>query len=132
MCEAVAPKALIGVSVSAARDQPRAVRDRRAHIFVRFVLGFGEDLPDGVVSLDEALRPSRNAAARGAAAQVPRSSPSPRARGAPLRPVFRSEDELLAQGAMTVLALSLDSRDVILNPYPLTGPLDSLSGSCPG
>ncbi len=42
--------------------------------------------------------------------------------GAPLIPVYRSEDELLAQGAMTVLALSLDSRDVILNPYPLTGP----------
>jgi mycobactin salicyl-AMP ligase len=37
-------------------------------------------------------------------------------------PVYRSEEELLAQGAMTVVALSLDSHDVILNPYPLTRP----------
>ena len=29
----------------------------------------------------------------------------------------------MAQGAMTVLSLSLDTRDVILNPYPLTGPV---------
>jgi hypothetical protein len=29
---------------------------------------------------------------------------------------------------MTVLALSLDSRDVILNPYPLTARLDSRLG----
>ena len=37
--------------------------------------------------------------------------------------VARREEELLAQGAMTVLSLSLDAGDVILNPYPLTGPV---------
>ena len=35
--------------------------------------------------------------------------------------MFHTEDELLAQGAMTVLALSLTRHDVILNPYPLSG-----------
>jgi hypothetical protein len=52
--------------------------------------------------------------------------------GVPLLPVFHGEDELLAQGAMTVLALSLDRHDVILNPYPLSGATGSRSGSCPG
>ena len=40
----------------------------------------------------------------------------------PLLPALRSEEELLAQGAMTVLALALDRKDVILNAYPLTEP----------
>ncbi|MCW8955816.1 MAG: hypothetical protein OQL09_02955, partial [Gammaproteobacteria bacterium] len=40
--------------------------------------------------------------------------------GEPLVPLFRHEDEILAQGAMAVLALSLDRSDVILNAYPCT------------
>ncbi|ODR97568.1 hypothetical protein AUC71_03985 [Methyloceanibacter marginalis] len=36
-------------------------------------------------------------------------------------PLFRYEDGILAQGAMTVLSLSLDRSDVILNAYPFTG-----------
>ncbi len=51
--------------------------------------------------------------------------------GYPFLPVVRSEDELLAQGAMTVLALDLDTRDVILNPYPLTGPAGLSLGLMP-
>src|SRR6185312_12695905 len=43
--------------------------------------------------------------------------------GLPLVAIARREEELLAQGAMTVLSLALDSRDVILNPFPLTGPV---------
>jgi acyl-CoA synthetase (AMP-forming)/AMP-acid ligase II len=43
--------------------------------------------------------------------------------GLPLVAIARRVEELLAQGAMTVLSLALDSRDVILNPFPLTGPV---------
>ena len=51
--------------------------------------------------------------------------------GLPFLPVMRNEEELLAQGAMTVLALDLDTRDVILNPYPLTGPAGLSLGLAP-
>lgn len=124
VCEAIEPKALVGVSAFAgARPAEELCRVAAPHLFVRFVLGFGQDLPDGVASLDEAILPRPGTRPLQA---PPRKWPAlttftARA-GAPLIPVHRSEDELLAQGAMTVLALSLDSRDVILNPYPLTGP----------
>ena len=124
MCEAIEPKALIGVSsFGGARPAEELCRVAAPHLFVRFVLGFGQDLPDGVVSLDDALlarpgmRPLDAPLCKGPAL-ITFTARS----GTPLIPVYRSEDELLAQGAMTVLALSLDSRDVILNPYPLTGP----------
>jgi len=124
VCEAVAPKALLGVSHFAGESYAERLRDIAAtHLSVRFVLGFGPDLPDGVASLDEAIAAGRS---REPIEAPVRSSPAmitftARA-GAPLLAVFRGEDELLAQGAMTVLALSLDRSDVILNPYPLTGP----------
>jgi mycobactin salicyl-AMP ligase len=51
--------------------------------------------------------------------------------GVPMVPVFRGEDELLAQGALTVLALSRDRGDVILNPYPCTGPAGLSLGLTP-
>ncbi len=109
------------------RREPRRepVRIAAAHLSVRFVLGFGRDLPDGVVSLDEAIADGRGSAPP---IETPtREGPAlitftARA-GVPFLPVVRREDELLAQGAMTVLALDLDTRDVILNPYPLTGPV---------
>jgi mycobactin salicyl-AMP ligase len=124
VCDTVEPKAIIGVSHFAGESYAERLRDIAAtHLSVRFVLGFGPDLPDGVASLDEAieaagLREPMVAPARNGPAMITFTARA----GAPLLPVFRGEDELLAQGAMTVLALSLDSRDVILNPYPLTGP----------
>jgi acyl-CoA synthetase (AMP-forming)/AMP-acid ligase II len=124
VCELIEPKALIGVSAFAgARPAEELCRVAAPHLFVRFVLAFGQDLPDGVASLDEAILPRSGAPPVTA---PPRKGPAlitftARAE-APFVPVPRSEDELLAQGAMTVVALSLDSRDVILNPYPLTGP----------
>ncbi len=124
VCELIEPKALVGVSTFAgARPAEELCRVAAPHLFVRFVLAFGQDLPDGVASLDEAILPRSGAPP---VIAPPRKGPAlitftARAE-APFVPVPRSEDELLAQGAMTVVALSLDSRDVILNPYPLTGP----------
>ncbi len=124
-CDALSPKALLGGGATGFERQAETLCEIAAgQMSVRFVLGFGRDLPDGVTSLDEALE----AGLRGVTTPVEvRAFSGPAmvtftARAdAPLVPVFRSEDDLLAQGAMTVLTLALTSRDVILSPYPLTG-----------
>jgi acyl-CoA synthetase (AMP-forming)/AMP-acid ligase II len=132
VCDALEPQALIGVSHFAGESPAELLRDVAAtRLSVRFVLGFGPDLPDGVGSLDEVLDAPRDGDA------TPRRSAGPAlitftARpGAPLVPVFRYEDEILAQGAMAVLSLSLDRTDVILNAYPFTGPLGFALGLAP-
>ncbi|MGH6734527.1 MAG: class I adenylate-forming enzyme family protein [Methyloceanibacter sp.] len=134
VCDAIEPKALIGAAEFAGERSAEYLRDVAAtRLSVRFVLGFGRNLPDGIASLDDAI-----AAGRLARDQV-------RARthdghslitftaraGAPFIPVFRTEDEILAQGAMAVLALALDRGDTILNPYPFTGPVGLGLGLAP-
>lgn len=124
VCASGAPLALIGVASfegEARAGDLCAIAARE--LAVRFVLGFGGGLPDGVAPLDEVIA----AGALGAHAPVSRAGRGPalvtftaRA-GEPILPVFRTEEELLAQGAMTVMALGLDRSDVVLNPYPLTG-----------
>lgn len=132
VCDALEPQALIGVSSFADEALAEMLRDVAAtRLSVRFVLGFGPDLPDGVVSLDEAIRADRDGDF------VPRPLTGPAlvtftARAeAPLVPVFRQEDEILAQGAMAVLSLSLDRSDTILNAYPFTGPIGLGLGLAP-
>lgn len=134
VCDEIAPKALIGVSHCAGESHAEDLRAIAAsQLSVRFVLGFGPDLPDGVVSLDEVIETGR----KGSRLVEPRGGEGPllvtfTARpGLPFLPVMRNEEELLAQGAMTVLALDLDTRDVILNPYPLTGPAGLSLGLAP-
>jgi non-ribosomal peptide synthetase component E (peptide arylation enzyme) len=127
VCAEVAPKALIGVSSFVGEKRAETLCAVAAsQLSVRFVLGFGQDLPDGVASLDEVVAAGQTGRER-LMDSPPRLSPAmitftARA-GAPLVAIARREDELLAQGAMTVLSLSLDAGDVILNPYPLTGPV---------
>jgi mycobactin salicyl-AMP ligase len=133
-CEEVAPKVLIGVSRCGAENYAESLCAIAANqLSVRFVLGFGPDLPDGVASLDEVIEGAR----KGSRPVEPRRCDGPplvtftARRGLPLLPVLRNEDDLLAQGAMTVLALDLDTKDVILNPYPLTGPVGLSLGLMP-
>jgi hypothetical protein len=103
-----------------------------SQLSVRFVLGFGPELPDGVASLDDAL-PAGRSGPRYSGANVGRGpamiSFTARA-GLPLLPVIRREEELLAQGAMTVLALAFDRKDVILNSYSFTGIVGLSLGRC--
>jgi len=133
VCDAVEPKALIGTSQFADDLPAERLRDIAAtRLSVRFVLGFGRDLPDGVASLDAAMG---TGGSREVHAQVGHSGPSLitfTARvGERLVPLFRHEDEILAQGAMAVLSLSLDRSDVILNAYPMTGPIGLGLGLAP-
>lgn len=124
VCEDAAPLALIGVASCDGKARAEELcRIAARELAVRFVLGVGDGLPDGVAPLDEVIETGR----RGMHAPTSRAGSEPalvtftaRA-GEPLLPVSRTEDELLAQGAMTVMALGLDRGDVILNPYPLTG-----------
>ena len=133
-CDEIAPKALIGVSRCGGHSHAETLCAIAAsQLSVRFVLGFGPDLPDGVVPLDEVIDTGRSGprpveARRGESPPLVTFTSRP---GLPFLPVVRNEDELLAQGAMTVLALDLDTRDVILNPYPLTGPVGLALGLMP-
>jgi acyl-CoA synthetase (AMP-forming)/AMP-acid ligase II len=134
VCDEIAPKALIGISHCAGESHAEALCAIAANqLSVRFVLGFGPDLPDGVVPLDPVIdagrQGSRPVEARGG--QGPLLVTFTARPGLPFLPVLRNEEELLAQGAMTVLALDLDTRDVILNPYPLTGPVGLSLGLLP-
>ena len=132
VCDAVGPKALIGIGHFAGEQPAETLRDVAAtKLSVRFVLGFGEDLPDGVIPLDEAMAVETGGALT---PRVPRGASlitfTARADDA-LVPLLRYEDEVLAQGAMAVLSLSLDRSDTILNPYPLTGPVGLGLGLAP-
>jgi len=134
VCDALEPKALIGASHFAEETPVESLRDVAAtRLSVRFVLGFGRNLPDGVASLDDAIAAgrvsSRHAAARAHAG--PSLITFTARAGKPLVPLFRHEDEILAQGAMAVLSLSLDRSDVILNAYPFTGPIGFALGLSP-
>jgi acyl-CoA synthetase (AMP-forming)/AMP-acid ligase II len=134
VCEEIAPKALIGVS----RFDGKAYAERlcaiaAGQLSVRFVLGFGPDLPDGVASLDEVIEGARGPSRRieSPLHKSPAMVTFTARAGHPFLPLIHNEEELLAQGAMTVLALALDRSDVILNPYPLTGPTGLALGLMP-
>jgi mycobactin salicyl-AMP ligase len=134
VCDALKPKALIGVSHLAEETPAEVLRDVAAtRLSVRFVLGFGHDPPDGVAFLDDVVATGCLSGDK-TEARAP-SGPAlitftARA-GQPLLPLFRHEDEILAQGAMAALALLLDRSDVILNAYPFTGPVGFALGLAP-
>ena len=119
------PHALIGYGAFDGYSIAHGLREVAAkEMSVRFVLGFGPDLPDGVAPLHSVLDLKRGAVP----AMDARDLPGPalvtftaRAR-APIVPVVHTEDELLTHGMETVKALSLDRRDAILNPFPLSSP----------
>ena len=112
----------------------RSARWPRAQLSVRFVLGFGPTCP---TASPRSMRRCTGQHGPRAVEALPAADPpamitfTARA-GAPLRAGRRAaRKSLLAQGAMTVLALVLDTGDVILNPYPLTGPVGLSLGLMP-
>jgi acyl-CoA synthetase (AMP-forming)/AMP-acid ligase II len=132
-CAEVGPKALIGVSCFGDETPIETLAAvAAAQSSIRFVLGSGPHLPGNIASLDEAMNGNREPGAAEAPAMTGPALITFTARAtAPFIAVERSEEELLAQGAMTVLALDLDGSDVILNPYPLTGPAGLALGLMP-
>jgi non-ribosomal peptide synthetase component E (peptide arylation enzyme) len=116
------PKALLGVGQFSGGHMSEMLCDIAVtQLSIRYVLGFGDNLADGVTSLDEVLQATDHSPVP-TGAHVAHSLVTFTARvGAPLVPLFRDEDSLVAQGRMAALALSLQSYDVILNPYPLSG-----------
>ena len=119
------PQALLGAGAFEGHSIAHGLCDVAAkEMSVRFVLGFGPDLPDGVAPLDSLLDMTRHAVAPMQSGDL--TSPAlvtftARA-GAPFAPVVHTEDELLTLGSNGVEALSLDARDVLLNPFPFSSP----------
>ncbi len=135
VCDAIQPSALIGISEFAGDAPADLLRDVGAtRPSVRSVLSFGSSVPDGVVSLSEAILDGtmvREPVFPPQAKEGPARITFTARANAPLVPLYRNEDEILAQGAMAVLSLSLDRRDVILNAYPFTGPIGLGTGLAP-
>jgi mycobactin salicyl-AMP ligase len=132
-CAEIGPKALIGVSCFGDETPIEALAAvAAAQSSIRFVLGSGPHLPGGIASLDEAMNGNREPGTAEAPSMTGPALITFTARAsAPFIALERNEEELLAQGAMTVLALDLDGSDVILNPYPLTGPAGLTLGLMP-
>lgn len=134
VCDLLEPKALIGASHFAKGKPAEMLHDVAAtRPCVNVVLGYGLSLPDGVLSLDDVIGAGRLSHDKFVArTQTGPSLITFTARAnAPLVPLLRHEEEILAQGAMTVLALSLLRSDTILNASPLTGPIGLALGLAP-
>lgn len=138
VCDLLEPAALIGISAYAGERPAELMRDVAAtRLSVRFVMGFGTGLPDGVSSLDDAILDGSSIGFVPPAQFIPpihhgAALVTFTARAdAPLVPLFRRDDDLLLQGAMAVMALSLDRHDILLNAYPLTGPVGIAAGLAP-
>jgi mycobactin salicyl-AMP ligase len=116
------PKALLGVGQFAGGYMSEMLCDVAVtQLSIRYVLGFGDNLADGVASLDELLQANNPPPVQVAARETPSLVTFTARVGTPLAPLFREEDTLIAQGRMSAQALSLQSYDVLLNPYPLSG-----------
>lgn len=116
------PKALLGVGQFGGGHMSEMLCDIAVtQLSIRYVLGFGDNLADGVTSLDELLQTNDRPPVQVGPRETPSLVSFTARVGAPLSPLFRDEDMLIAQGRMSALALGLQSYDVLLSPYPLSG-----------
>jgi acyl-CoA synthetase (AMP-forming)/AMP-acid ligase II len=117
------PQALLGAGSFDGFSIAHGLREVAAkEMSVRFVLGFGADLPDGVAPLDALLDVKRSVVAPAEPRDLPGAALvtfTARA-GAAFVPVAYTEDELLAHGMSAAKALSLDRGETILNPFPIS------------
>ncbi len=117
------PQALLGAGTFDGFAIAHGLREVAAkEMSVRFVLGFGPDLPDGVAPLDALLDLKRSVVRPVEPRDLPGAALvtfTARA-GAAFVPVAYTEDELLAHGMSAAKALSLDRSEVILNPFPIS------------
>ncbi len=126
-CATISPAALIGAGRSFEGSVTETLRETAAmHFCVRLVAGFGPGLADGVADLDAVLSgqdhedTETDASAAGHSSYAPALFTFTARAGHPLLPVPFSCETLLAQGAMSVLALGLNADDRILNAFPLS------------
>ena len=121
------PRALITCTQMDGFDCATLARDAAADLMsVRFVLGFGEDLPDGVMALDDVFAeggdvftPDLLTHAHGAndiatICWAGNAAPAPTA-------VARSHNQWIAAGLLVMLEAGLCREATLLNPYPMSG-----------
>ncbi len=122
----IAPRALITAGRIFDHEHADMMRNIAAELItVRFVLGFGHDLPDGVMSLDASLSdtaPETNSTfaneeidANSLAILTWSAGNSDREHTIP-----RSHNQWISAGLMLMLESKLQPNSNILNPYPLT------------
>jgi len=136
-CATLSPAALIGAGRTADGTVTEMLREAAGmHFCVRLVAGFGPEVPDGVADLDTLL--SSQEPVRSDEADVPEHQSHAPAlftftarAGHPLLPIPMSAETLLAQGAMSVLALGLNADDRILNAFPFSGAVGLALGLMP-
>ncbi len=98
------PKALLGVGQFAGGYMSEMLCDVAVtQLSIRYVLGFGDNLADGVTSLDELLQATDRPPVQAGPRETPSLVSFTARVGAPLAPLFRDEDTLIAQGRMTAL-----------------------------
>jgi len=132
----ISPKALITQKVKGDIDFPDLMRETAAQVMsVRHVLAFGDDLPDGVVPIDEAIRFAQENAdpnqeiidhsdkitANDVAVITWNGVESPDLMAMP-----RSHNHLISAGLTVLLEASLESESSILCPFSLSS-LSALS-----
>ncbi|MFD0987400.1 AMP-binding protein [Methyloligella solikamskensis] len=123
-CATLNPAALIGGGNKDDGPVTEMLRETAAmHFCVRLVAGFGPNVPDGIADLDQVLSEQRSdeAAVHEHHSFAPALITFTARPGHSLLPIPHSCETLLAQGAMTVLALGLNADDRILNAFPLSG-----------
>lgn len=122
----IAPRAIITMSTPQF-DHVEMMRNAAFDLMtIRFVLGFGPDLPDGVIPLNGIFHENSQDLPQGydpatldlSANDIALITWAGGDCPAPC-PVPRSHNQLLAAGRMAQLEAGIADRSVILNPYPL-------------
>lgn len=115
--------------IGEARPAETACRVAAAYFGLRFVAGFGPNLPDGVISLDQAILDHRSDAA---ASGVVSSGIVTFAGGEPAEPVLRDGDALSAATALHLVAARIEPGERIVSllpPSDLRGIVTGLSAA---
>ncbi len=97
------------------------------HMSVRYVYGIGQKQSDGLTSLNDFFTREDKETGSETEKKIAPTLDQPAVifwstgQGLGLRPVYRSNRELIAAGLMHVQELGLSKSDILLNPYPAAG-----------
>jgi len=121
-------RALIATQPSEIDQSALRLRDSAVNLFnIRYVFGFGDDLPEGVINLDEMLseigdvEPIESLEQRGIPADHVATITWTSADSEDNAPVYRSHNQWLSAGMLTYLETRLADGASVLCPYGLTG-----------
>ena len=122
--ERLKPKALISCGQLGEQNYSENMRELAfAHLHIRFVLGVGYDIAEGVTDITPLLEPNMEPEPGSSIAPLADTSLSDLGLVTyidPVTPVPHYNGQILSSGLLHVLALELSSSDHILSAYPLS------------